>query len=299
MSSGSPFLPGLIIACLIMTSLCAAQAAKTTDFVVRPSDAGEDDTLVVMAALEKCKGAPNPRLVFTKGTYHFAQGKNPKAPTASMAASQIDDLTIDGQGSELIFSGLTTCFAFSACKNLTIKNLAIDWQRPPFSTGKVIAVSGKTFDVDVEAQYPVKGGEPVSAFMDWDPNTRTYKRNGLDVYYSVEKTELVRPQVLRVFVNREVPIEVGSVAVLRHQVYAYNSFVFDRCENVRVEKVNVYTCPGMAMVASHCTNMHLERFNVIPRPGTDRLMSTTADAFHFKANKGLIRIKDCVMDGMG
>ena len=64
--------------------------------------------------------------------------------------------------------------------------MTIDWERPPFSIGTVTAKGDKSFDVRVLDEFPVKGGEPVQAFMDYDPKTRLPRRHGLDVYHGVD-----------------------------------------------------------------------------------------------------------------
>ena len=55
----------------------------------------------------------------------------------------------------------------------------------------------------------------------------------------------------------------------------------------------------MGFVGNRCDNITLDRFRVIPKPGTQRLMSATADATHFKACAGTIRMTQCEYRGMG
>jgi hypothetical protein len=68
---------------------------------------------------------------------------------------------------------------------------------------------------------------------------------------------------------------------------------------VRVSDVNVYTVPGMGLVAVNSTDVSLHRFNVRIRPGSARLMSATADATHFGGCKGTVSLEDCLFEGMG
>ncbi|MCC6484510.1 MAG: right-handed parallel beta-helix repeat-containing protein [Armatimonadetes bacterium] len=313
--SGSAF-AGLTLIITILLSLVAA-CGHATDVVVERAS-GETDAAAIARALEKCSSVDSPRLVFPKGIYHIRSSdrartasvataygpgvENPEAgPTVHLpfVAKGIRNLTIEGNGSELRFEGLNSCFYFADCSGITVKNLCIDWERPPFSVGEVIAVGDRTFDVRFGPDYPVKGGEPVQAFMDWDPQTKTYVRHGLDVYLADKKAELISPQVLRVFTSDPVSIKVGHYAVLRHQVYGYNAFVFDHCAEVLAQNINVYACPGMGLVSNLSANVTLDNFNVLPRPGSGRLMSATADATHFAGGKGFVHIQNCTFDGMG
>jgi len=112
-------------------------------------------------------------------------------------------------------------------------------------------------------------------------------------------TELVREQVLRVYLKHQAHIKPGVLVQLRHQVYGPSTFVCSRCSNVTVEDVTVHTVPGMGFIGSVCTNINLKRFKVVPRPGSGYLMSATADATHFGGCKGTISMEDCEYEGMG
>jgi parallel beta-helix repeat protein len=269
-----------------------------TDFGAVAGD-GKDDTAAVLAAIEQCRKSLPATLVFPKGRYDFFAGGNPQNKGTLFPIGDMNGLTIDGRGSEFLMHGSTALFWFGNCKGLGIRDFIVDWDRPPFSLGKVIAAEGNHFDVEVFPEYPVKGGEPVGAFMDYDPKTRLPIRLGLDEYYTAEKTELLREQVLRVHLKHEARIKPGVLALLRHQVYGPSALVCSRCTDVSVKDVTVHTVPGMGFIGSVCTNITLERFKVMPRPGSGHIMSATADATHFSGCKGLIRMDGCEYEGMG
>ncbi|HEX72231.1 MAG TPA: hypothetical protein ENN65_02840, partial [Candidatus Hydrogenedentes bacterium] len=265
-------------------------------------DDGQDDTLAVLAAFEKCKAEKARGVVFPKGRYDFHEGANPQSPRMSLPISDMHGIVIDGQGSKLIFHGITGCFGFGNCSELTVQHLTIDWERPPFSVGVIIAVDDEHFDVEVFPEYPVQGGEPVQALMDYEPDTRLPCRHGADVYCLEEpmKTELIAPQVLRVRPPFKIrPLTVGKWAVLRHQVYAYNAFMAHRCRNVTFHDIAVHTCPGMVFVGLNSENITLDRCTVQPTPGTRRPISATADGSHFGGCTGDIIIRNCLFDGQG
>ena len=271
---------------------------RVTDFGAVPDD-GKDDTQAILAALEECKRRAPCVLVFPKGRYDVHAGSNPRNQWVLFPVSGINALTVDGKGSTLMVHGITGLFWFGKCTDLTLRNLTVDCARPPFSQGKVIAVDGNHFDVEIPAEYPVQGGEKVEAYMDYDPQTRLPMRHGLDEYGTVERTELIRPQVLRVHLRQPARVKPGGLVVLRHQVYSYNAFACDRCTDVRVQDVTIHTIPGMGLVATVCNNVTVERMRVVPKQGSGRIMSTTADATHFGGCKGTIRLNGCLFEGMG
>ncbi|MDQ1256701.1 MAG: hypothetical protein QG656_1300 [Candidatus Hydrogenedentes bacterium] len=301
----------LVTLALLCASLQPAYAAEsglektmTIDVTTTGAvpDDGQDDTLAVLAAFEKCRAKKAQGIVFPKGRYDFHENANIISPRMSLPIGDMHGITIDGQGSELVFHGITACFGFGRCSGITVKNMIIDWERPPFSVGPITATGDTWFDVEVFPEFPVQGGEPVQAFMDYEPDTGLPCRHGLDVYAldNPLNTELVRPQTLRVYLPRTgIPVTTGKLAVLRHQVYAYNAFAADHCQKMTFQDIAVYTCPGMGFVGFGCEDMTLDRCVVQPKPGSRCIISATADGCHFGGCKGDIVIRDCLFDGQG
>jgi parallel beta-helix repeat protein len=287
-------------AACILASADAAEAADipVTQFGARPND-GKDDTAGLQAAIEAAKKRPQPRLVFAPGRYDFFEQRGGGNAQTTCGVNEIRGVTIDGKGAEFIYHGLTTPFAFGNCRSVTLRNITIDWERPPFSLGKVIAAEARHFDVEVFPEYPIAGGEAVPAFMDYDPTTKLPRRQGFDAYNAVTGTELLRPHVLSVKLVSDMRLQTGSWVLLRHQTYSRPAIFFRRCTDVKVSNVTIRTCPGMGLVGEQCTNVSLDRVTVAPAPGSSRPMSSTADATHFKGCRGLIRMTDCVFEGMG
>lgn len=183
-----------VSAATLTVLLCASCAlrAKEDGPVIRASqfgaapDDGKDDTAAVQAAIDKLVTVDGARLVFEKGQYDFAAGKNPRSKRVAMLFRDAKNITIDGRAATLMFSGLTSSLVFQRCRGVTVRDLTIDWARPPFSVGTVKATSKQSLDVQVEPAFPVKGGEPVEALMEYDPATRLPRRRGREAYHVVQ-----------------------------------------------------------------------------------------------------------------
>lgn len=279
----------------------AVQPGNVVDiaaFGALPDD-GQDDTPAFLAAFAEVARTRAERLVLHPGRYDLMAGANPDSPSTLFPIADLNGFTLDGGGAELMVSGATSLFYFANCQDVRLTGFSVDSPRAPFSVGEVIAAESRWFDVRVDEEFPVQGGEAVGAFMDYDPGTGLPARQGLDVYNGVERTELIAPQTLRVHLAWDIPVPVGRLVVLRHWVYGHNAIVLQRCRNVSVEDVTVYTTPGMGLVGIVSEDISLTRFNVLIRPGTRRLMSATADATHFAGCKGTVSLTDCVFEGMG
>ena len=291
------------VSVLFFSSRGAAEtdSIDVTAFGAKPDDAA-DDTLAVLAAFEKCRTDKAHAVVFPKGRYEFHEGANPASPRMSVPLNDLHDVEIDGQGSEFIFHGITSCFGFSNCSNISVKNMLVDWDRPPFSVGVVTVSDADSFEVEVFPEFPVQGGEPVQAYMDYEADTQMPCRQSLDVYCleNPVKTELIRPQVLRIRApHKTAPVVPGRWIVLRHQVYAYNGFAAHNCKDMKFRDITLYTCPGMGFIGITLENIALERCQVRPKPGTRRVISATADGSHFGGCTGDLVIRDCLFDGQG
>lgn len=216
-----------------------------------------------------------------------------------LALNGITDLAIDGAGAELMVHGWAGVFAFADAHRVLIENLTIDCVRPPFSPGNVTRVDDHSFDIVVDAGYPVSGGEPVPALMQYDRKERRPADLCIDLYNGVSKTELIAPQTLRCTTFAKTDIKPGMFLLLRHAVYNSHGISLWGGEDLTVRNVTLHCAPGMGLVANRCRNVTVDGLRVMPRPGSGRLMSATADATHFGACLGTIELRNCVFEGMG
>ncbi|MBK7713621.1 MAG: right-handed parallel beta-helix repeat-containing protein [Bacteroidales bacterium] len=117
-------------------------------------------------------------------------------------------------------------------------------------------------------------------------------------------TEIVGPGVMRLFIGRKdrfagtMPT-VGTYVIARHQVYGYQSFELEKCKNVNLDDINIFSNPGMGVTGDNCRDISIRHLKVMLRPGTGRWMSCTADATHFAGCRGFITMENCLFEGMG
>lgn len=208
---------------------------------------------------------------------------------------QVENLTLDGGGSTLVMHGLLAPFTFQNCRNVTLRNFSIDWHRPPFSVGTVLSAQGDQLTIKMDNGFPVRGGEPVWALMDYD---RLARRFGLIwKYRNMPPLELVAPQTVRLRAQLQQQPEPGRAVILRHVGNYRPCLHFWECENVAVENVQLYANPGMGITAHYCRDLRFRRLEV--RPAGGRLMSTNTDATHFITCSGVIDFEGCYFEGMG
>lgn len=277
-------------------------------------DGKTDDTAAIQKAVNALikKGAGT-TLLFPKGKY-IVNVLPYKEVDALIAIDKIDNITIDGQGSEIVPScQKMNVLSVKNSKHVTVKNLNIFWDRPYFSQGKIIASTASSLDILVDDKYPIDGTERIEALMDYDPATRMPVAR-FDMFGSaITKKELIAPQTLRLEIKSrwETPektkyvsdilsgMPAGTLILLRHVIYGQYAMDINVCENVIVENVNIWGVPGMAIHMTQCKDTVIRKLIVEPKPGTDRLMSTTGDAVFIMFPMGTLLVEDTRIEASG
>ncbi|WP_055436934.1 alpha-1,3-galactosidase-related protein [Lacinutrix algicola] len=146
---------------------CFSKAMPKAEVVTFGLEIAEDATPALVSRILKTNDNPISEIIFEKGTYHFYPDKgfekfsyisnhgdlmiNTPFPLLNM-----ENLTIDGQGSTFIFHGVIIPFLIEGSKNISVKNVSIDWFQSFHSEGLIVAndAKNKTFDMQIDEKYP-------------------------------------------------------------------------------------------------------------------------------------------------
>jgi len=207
----------------------------------------------------------------------------------------LDGFILNGNGATLLFDGLIQPADCMDCRNLHIKNLCIDWKRPPYMTGTVASLQGNRMEVTPAPNEMPLGGEPVVSFQNIDPVT--CQPIGTCIFTGISNMELAGTGTVAVHCDELEGMTPGDRIILRY-LYSYASVLhFVNCSGIAIENVAICAGPGMGVIAHNCTDLTFTGYSVKPRDG--RLMSTNADATHFISCQGAIRFEDCYFEAMG
>lgn len=270
---------------------------------------------------------------FEKGTYDFYAGGAYEGyffPSCNRSGDKkvcfpllnLNDITIDGGGSEFIFHDRLFPFIIQKCANIRLKNFSIDFSFPRYCTAAVKSVSESAMELGIDR-----------AIYDYSVNTRKnlcvnagscefstgetryfLNQNGKCCYLSAgdifyENEALPAP----VFVCAAEETENG--VILKNKggympeftagerlVISYDErresdiFFFDRDKNSYVENVRIYRGAGMGIVGQCCENMTLNKLVIAPRERSGDVYSTTADGILLTNFSGRVTIENCVID---
>lgn len=296
---------------------------------------GNDATPAVTEALFQCRREKNSTLLIEPGTYHFYPDyatvreyyiSNNDGSRKSIAFPLIgfDGLTVEGGGAQFIFHGNISPFIIDACKNVTVRNLSIDYVRPFFSQARIIASKDGYTDLLFDENFPwrIENGQLV--FFDPENGWDTAH---LDHYLVTEfdKEQLI-PRRMVYLAYWQHPERAGFLGGLARSITAealensivrlhgidghtegawwvathgrreHPGFLIQSSRNTVLEDITLYHSASMGVIGQISENITLRRVNTALRSG--RLLSVNADATHFVHCSGTILLEDCHLTHM-
>lgn len=233
-----------------------------------------------------------------------------------------ENVTVDGNGALIRVHGIMTPLLFDRCKNITIKNLTIDYARPTMSEFKVLSnedgvcvletAEESLFEIKEKVliwqgekdengvplwENTYKNGKTLS--MRYDPETEHsfYCRSGekedwrpsIPTFENLEKIDTRR--IKAVLKNKDAYFPAGQIFQTRRIVRDQLGGFFLRCKNLVLEDLRINFMHGFGLLSQYCDGITYRKIKCLPQK--DRTISSNADFFHFSGCKGQILIEDC------
>jgi hypothetical protein len=297
------------------------------DFGAKP-DSRENASIYaqrLIARLQEVENNNHVTVTFPKGVYHFYEDSafvreyyisnhdqdNPKK--VGFALENLNNITIDGQGSEFIFHGRMVPFSLLNSKNISLKNFSIDFEVPALRQLNVLEVNKEKDELIAEiypgGNYRIENGRlifvgetyeiaPVASMSFREDKRLTYLRR--DLSFNPESVTEQSPNILSIKGWYQVnETSTGERLVLRSYYRPTPGIFISECLDTFIENVTVHYAEGMGLLAQMSENITLDGFNVSLRGDDDlRYFTTQADATHFSACKGVIISKNGLYEAM-
>jgi len=309
------------------TNAAAKEGPKVTvtDFGAKP-DSRENAVAAVQRALAACRESGASTLVFPEGRYDFwpedtikrvyyesnSYDNNPK--TCAILIENFKNLTVEGSGSEFVFHGRMQPFTVEKCEGVTIRNLSIDWDIPLTAQAEVVAVGEDTVDLKIdpcESPYVIEDGKIVFVGEGWksgwfgtiefECETHLIPPGGGDGCMRGNgnyRAEEIKRGLVRLDNATGRKPAVGNFLVMRHSSRDHAGIFLLHSKNSVVEKVDMFHCGGLGVLAQFCENVTLDRAHVRPNPAKRRYLSGHDDGAQISNCRGLVRIENCEYGGL-
>ena len=314
---------------LLAASLCLLTGCNVStnggdvylsDFLDSAS-AESDAVPAIRAAVAYCAKTGASRLVLPGGElrlrpdraeekYQFISNNDESLKRIAFDLEGMRDFTIEGAGTKLLFSGFISPFNLERCRNVTIRDLSIDYTRTFHSEGIVRAAGPGWLDVEFPGEYVCDLSDgclrflddegtayPFSSLLEFDAVKREPAFH-VDDYWLAKHTIVARQQpggLVRIF-RDDLKAGIGNIMVFGAARRLNPGFTISDSEGIAIRDVNLYHCGGMGVIAQRSRDIELHRLRVVPAPGKGRVISITADATHYVNCGGYIRMIDCTFE---
>lgn len=229
---------------------------------------------------------------------------NPKQIAISL--DKMHDLTIDGNGAEIICHGRMLPIAMTDCRNVTLNNLHIDFQTPHIAQASIVSndASGITVRMAPWVSWRIREDGMLESYENgpygakWSMVPQAAIAFEKDTRHMVYRTSDIPLWPSGCTVNADSTIHIsgwhhdrlkpGMVVAMRTYDRPAPGIFVSGCENTSFRDVKVHYAEGMGLLAQMSTNITLDGFSVCLRENDPRYFTTQADATHFSGCRGRI-----------
>ena len=224
------------------------------------------------------------------------------------------NVTIDFCNAELVMKHRVTPIVLDGCKNVVIKNLSIKYARRYYVQTEIVSfdqgvVACKPLDAELlsvengiltvnygdetlsyddlffvqefERDFKVAKDADILAYS--SKNKRYFELKGGILYFRADKTNAGR---------------IGNYLCFFAQKRIADAILINDCKNIKLQNVNIFSSPAMGVMCQTSENISLECVNVIRDKTSEYQITSLADATHFFACRGSIKLSHCVFENM-
>ena len=309
----------LFAAFLFALPLFSVAYAQEKIIAVTGNEKGKDATHLVNKAIKDCKQQKARKIIFEKSIYEFwpdlasdkyvfISNNDHGLKSTVFDLSGMENVEIDGQGSQFIFHGYVCPFLLQNAKNIKISNLSIDYARTFHSEAIIVKSYQDSLDLSFSEKYPYKVENnrlvfydenkvqyPFGHLLEFDSAKKEVAYTALDYINGVDElaVKALGKGVVRIYL-KDLKGTLGNTLIFNAKNRLVPAFSISNSEQIEINKVTIFHAGGMGVVAQRSKNILLDGLKVIAQTG--RMVSLTADATHFVNCQGKIILQHCILE---
>ena len=266
---------------------------------------GQDAGPALARALASVKARGGARLVIPKGVYSVAA----PAPGAQghVTLQGLNDITIDGGGSTLVFAANRPGLYVTQSKRVRIQDLVLDFAIRTSSVAEATAGPDGTTLTIVDPPTGIGPDTDIGYVAEYDPASRRWVPGGKRVILPPghpDTATYAGGQTFRSPGFRILP--VGSRYTVFHQFYGGTAIQIQdspasgdrQVEDISIERITIRSAPGMGVVAYGLKRgLLVTKMTMTPKPGQPA--SANFDAIHIQLSGGDTIISDNRIERQG
>ncbi len=310
------------------------------DFLYLKED--NDFTLCVQEALHTLKKHPGATLKLGGGEYHFYEKyafqkdyyisnntygkKNIIFPLIDM-----EDVTVDGEGADLMFHGDILPFVIDNSKNVTLKNFKIDYPNPFFFQGEITDAQEDFIEITFDPKgTSLKIEDNNMVFFSPEDGWEIKKDRALTTEFDIKTSgpsSHISPYILFLsdksdgsFLERmyrymkATQLAENKIRFDGHFKHTHNignmfvctcapgrtspGILINEAKDTLLKDVTLHSSIAMGIIGQLSENVTLENVKTVPRENSGRYLSVNADSTHFVNCTGAIRYENCIFTNM-
>jgi len=252
------------------------------------------------------EGSPKRELYISNSTENDTLSK---VKNIAFLFENTNDLILDGNNTLIVLHGKMVSFALLNCKNVELKHIRFDYERPTMSEMTIRSVAPNAIETTIhpDSKYAIDNGRISFYGEGW--KTNSYHTTLFDTVnkflhyssmkpFSESKAVETSPYNVRFEGNfSRTALEAGNILSIRDPYRDNCGGFISRSKNIKLEDVKMHFMHGLGIVSQFSENISLLKVSVAPRENSGRIIASFADCFHFSGCKGLIKIDSCFTSG--
>lgn len=280
----------------------------------------------LQAAIDECKRSGARVLSLPKGRYdiwpegavrkeYFISNTSSeqecpsKVKTIGLWFNDIDGLTIEGNGSTLMYHGKMTTMVFDHCRNIRLHDIHIDFERPAGSEMQYVKEDSKGVEVRIHrnTRYEIVDGRlnlygegwrsNKNHCIEYDSEAETFRHSKGWSILSDSKAEEVADHLVRFAVPEDFHPRIGNTLTIRDIIRDQVGMLIVNSKDIVLSGVNMHYMHGLGIVSQYSENITMDRVKCVPPESSGRLLAASADMMHFSGCKGKVIVDSCYFAG--